>query len=106
MAVEREREKERKRGRRLLLSWAKAGKDSEERRIATRSEGDDLEETAARALMRHGGEDVVGEVKGVDELGVRVYFGVRERKRTTFITKSGEGERKTFITKSGDSEKT
>jgi len=27
----------------------------------TRSEGDDLEESAARALMRHG-EDVVGEV--------------------------------------------
>jgi len=32
---------------------------------ATRSEGDDLGESAARALMRHGGrEDVVGEVKG------------------------------------------
>jgi hypothetical protein len=43
------------RERRLLLSWAKAGKDSKESREATRSEGDDLEESAARALMRHGG---------------------------------------------------
>ena len=33
-----------KRERRLLLSWAKAGKDSEGRSKATRSEGDDLEE--------------------------------------------------------------
>ena len=40
---------------RLLLSWPKAGKDSKEGREATRSEGDDLEESAARALMRHGG---------------------------------------------------
>ena len=46
---------ERERERRLLLSWAKAGKDSKESREATRSEGDDLEESAARALMRHGG---------------------------------------------------
>ena len=38
-----------------LLSWAKAGKDSKESREATRSEGDDLEESAARALMRHKG---------------------------------------------------
>ena len=45
----------------LLLSWAKAGRHSEGRGKATRSEGDDLEESAARALMRHG-EDVVGEV--------------------------------------------
>ena len=37
--------------RRLLLSWAKAGKDSKESREATRSEGDDLEKSAARALM-------------------------------------------------------
>jgi hypothetical protein len=43
------------RERRLLLSWAKAGKDSKESREATRSEGDDLEESSARALMRHGG---------------------------------------------------
>jgi len=43
------------RERRLLLSWAKAGKDSKESREATRSEGDDLEESAARALMRHKG---------------------------------------------------
>jgi len=43
------------RERRLLLSWAKAGKDSKESREATRSEGDDLEESAARALMRHRG---------------------------------------------------
>ena len=41
--------------RRLLLSWAKAGKDSKESREATRSEGDDLEESAARAIMRHQG---------------------------------------------------
>jgi len=46
-------ERERERERRLILSWAKAGKDSEERSRATRSEGDDLEESAARALMRH-----------------------------------------------------
>jgi len=46
---------------------------------ATRSKGDDLEERAARALMRHG-EDVVGEVKGVDELDVRVACrGARSR---------------------------
>jgi len=43
------------RERRLLLSWAKAGQDSEGRSKATRSEGDDLEESAARALMRHEG---------------------------------------------------
>ena len=41
---------ESERERRLLLSWAKAGKDSKESREATRSEGDDLEESAARAL--------------------------------------------------------
>ena len=40
---------------RLLLSWARAGKDSKGRSKATRSEGDDLEESAARALMHHGG---------------------------------------------------
>jgi hypothetical protein len=34
---------------------SKAGNDSKESREATRSEGDDLEESAARALMRHGG---------------------------------------------------
>ena len=39
----------------VLLSWAKAERYSEESRKATRSEGDDLEESAARALMRHGG---------------------------------------------------
>ena len=39
--------------RRLLLSWAKAIKDSKESRKATRSEDDGLEESAARALMRH-----------------------------------------------------
>ena len=55
------------------LSWAKAGKEGEESRKATSSERDDLEERAARALMRHGGgEDVVREVKGVDEAGIRV----------------------------------
>jgi len=41
--------------RRLLLSWAKAGKDSRGRNKATRSEGDDLGDSAARALTRHGG---------------------------------------------------
>jgi len=58
------------RERRLVLSWAKAGKDSKGRNKATRSEGDDLGDSAARALMRMGGEDVVGEVKGVEEVGV------------------------------------
>jgi hypothetical protein len=47
--------------RRVFLSWAKAGKDSEGRSKATRSEGDDLEESAARALMRHGGRGIVRE---------------------------------------------
>jgi len=47
---------EQRRGREtLLLSWAKAERYSEESRKATRSEGDDLEESATRALMRHGG---------------------------------------------------
>jgi len=39
-----------------VLSWAKAGKDNTESREGTRSEGDDLEESAPRALMRHGGK--------------------------------------------------
>jgi uncharacterized protein with GYD domain len=56
--------------RRLLQSWAKAGKDSKGRSKAARSEGDDLGDSAARALMRHGGQDVVGEVEGVEEVGV------------------------------------
>jgi len=34
--------------RRLLLSWAKAGKDSKGRNKATRSEGDDHGDSAAR----------------------------------------------------------
>jgi len=46
-----------KRERCLLLSWAKAGKDSKESREAMRSEGEDLEESAARELMRHGGRE-------------------------------------------------
>ena len=60
----------RERERRLLLSWAKAGKDSKESREATRSEGDDLEESAARALMRHGGRGrgVRGEGNGGSRL--------------------------------------
>ena len=63
------------RERGLLLSWAKAGKDSEGRSKATRSEGDDLEESAARALIRAmGGEDVVGEVKGVEEARERDFW--------------------------------
>jgi len=37
------------------MSWAKAGKDSRGRNKATRSEGDDLGDSAARALTRHGG---------------------------------------------------
>ena len=35
-----------------VLSWAKAGKDSNGRNKAKRSEGDDLGDSAARALMR------------------------------------------------------
>jgi len=49
--------------RRLLLSWAKAGKDSKGRNKATRSEGDDLGDSAARALREScamGGERDVG----------------------------------------------
>ena len=38
-----------------VLSWSKAGIGIEGRSKATRSEGDDLEESAARAFMRHGG---------------------------------------------------
>jgi hypothetical protein len=56
---------ERERERRLLLSWAKAGKDSKEGREATRSEGDDLKESAARALMRHGGRGRGGRERDV-----------------------------------------
>ena len=33
-----------------------AAKDNEKSRKATRSEGDDCEESAARAFMRHGGQ--------------------------------------------------
>ena len=58
--------------RRLLLRWAKAEKDIESSRKFTRSEGDNLEESATRALMRHGGTDMVGEMKCEDGLGVRV----------------------------------
>ena len=43
------------RERRLLLSWAKARNDSKGRNKATRSEGDDLGDSAARALTCHGG---------------------------------------------------
>ena len=39
----------------FIASWAKAGKDSKGRNKAMRSEGDDLGDSAARALMRHGG---------------------------------------------------
>jgi hypothetical protein len=40
----------------LLRSWAKAKKkDNESSKKATRSEGDNLEESATRALMRHWG---------------------------------------------------
>jgi hypothetical protein len=69
--LERERGEERRRRRRRrrssliitrtterergsLRSWAKAGKGSEGRSKATRSEGDDLEESAARALTKLG----------------------------------------------------
>ena len=45
----------------LLLSWAKAEKDNEESRKKTRREGDEVEESATRTLMRHGGKDVAGE---------------------------------------------
>ena len=74
MKSEREQEMRLKRAssaneRRLLLSWAKAGKDSKGRSKATRSEGDDLGDSAARAKKRHAGEDV-GEVKGVEEVDV------------------------------------
>jgi hypothetical protein len=51
----REGERERARERHLSLSWAKAGKDSEGRSKAATSEGDDLEESAARVIMRLGG---------------------------------------------------
>jgi len=44
--------------RRLLLSWAKAGKDSKESRKATRSEGDDLEEVLLARSCAMEGEDV------------------------------------------------
>jgi hypothetical protein len=54
---------EQPRERRLLLSWAKAERYSEEGRIATRSEGDDLGESAIRARMRHGGKGRGGTVE-------------------------------------------
>jgi hypothetical protein len=73
--------------RRLLLSWARAGKDSEGRSKATRSEGDDLEESAARAPMRHGGGgDVAGEVRGVDEVGLLIVGGFYFELRVVRVT--------------------
>jgi len=57
----------RRRERRLLLSWAKAGNDSKGRSNATRSEGDDLGDSpAGRALMRHGGRGRGGRGKNTD----------------------------------------
>jgi hypothetical protein len=51
------------RERRLLLSWAKAGKDSKESREAARSEGDHEVTTLRRVLLARScameGEDVV-----------------------------------------------
>jgi len=55
--------------RRLLLSWAKAGKDSKGRNKATRSEGIVLH-ARSRAMRGCYREDVVGKVKGVEEVGV------------------------------------
>ena len=55
--------------------------DTNKDRKATRSEGMSLKGSASRALMRQGGEeDVLGEVKGVDVMGVRV-SGRRARDR-------------------------
>ena len=48
--VARARERERESS---ITKLGKGGKDSEERSKATRSEGDELEDSAARALMRH-----------------------------------------------------
>jgi len=50
---ESERASERARERRLLLRLANAEKDSESNKKSTRREGDNLEESATRALMRH-----------------------------------------------------
>jgi hypothetical protein len=50
--------------RRLFLSWATAEKDSKESRKATRSIGNDLEESATRALMHHRGEGRGGRGEG------------------------------------------
>jgi len=60
------------------LGESRKRQSSEGRSKATKSEGDDLEESADRVLMHLGpeGEDVVGEVKGVDgwERGEREMF--------------------------------
>jgi len=60
--------------------WTKAEKGSEESRKAPRSEGDDLEESALSRSLAMGGTDVVGGVKGIDELDVGVACrGARSR---------------------------
>jgi hypothetical protein len=65
-----------------LLRWAKAGKDSEGRSKATEAK----EMTLRRVLLARScakeGEDVVGAVKGVDEVGVR--FAYREARSKCF----------------------
>jgi hypothetical protein len=100
----------RERERRLLLSWAKPEKDSEESRKASRINGDGLEESTTRAVMRHGGvggrrllltwakagKDSEGRSKAtrsegdnLEESAARALMGVKERE--TFITGLGEG---------------
>jgi len=61
--------------RRLLLSWAKAGKDSEGRSTATRSEGDDLEDfdCGQRVFMIAGGLDSVTALRVNDQKRAAVY---------------------------------
>jgi hypothetical protein len=81
----------------LVLSRAKAGKDSEGRRKATRSEGDDLEESAA--LGQGDGRTNRTFSRGArsppEDLPVEiVHKRSRQRERETLITELGEGRKR------------
>jgi hypothetical protein len=79
---------ERERERRLLLSWAKAGKDSKESREATRSEGDDLEERWLGRLESSARRTIA------TILIVGGLYSVQLKRDVTFITELGEGRKR------------
>jgi len=59
------------RERRLLRSWAKAGKDIKGEVKLREAKATTFGRVLLARSCAMGGEDVVGEVKGVDEVGVR-----------------------------------